>query len=227
MTTLNRNHHHYMIAPPTSSEINQSKVEQSIGNFGCRADDVPPFLMNQSVVRLAPSYEVNHSVSQQTTVTTLSRDNSGKKLKHPSFVNEFLSQKNEATDDSFTDKLMKCTQKVLIFKNEANESSTVNEKPRVMKKTSSGSIGSGNTISNSSLKEIDEEEYISSDIVHMNHSLANDFLCSPGETSWLATTTVWGFTLWKYKNIPSIHQTLIFSTEECLKWSRWRSVNKS
>lgn len=182
MTTSNRNH--YVISPPTTSETNQMKDDQTIGNFGCRAVDVPPFLMNETVVRLAPSYEpANHSISQQTTVTTLSRENSAKCLQNSQiYANEYSPQRNDITKNSFAEKLMKCTQKVLIFKTEVNFSPTINEELKLMKKVSNGSIRSGNTISPSSLKEIDEEEFTSNDIAQ-NKDIHN-------EPSWLATTFV-------------------------------------
>ena|SRR5690349_13378826 len=168
MTTLNRNHH-YIIAPPSTSETIPVKDDQTIGTFGCNTDNVPPFLMNQSMAKLIPLYEpANHSISQQTTVTSLSRDNSLKYLTN-NRISSNENQKNDASKNSFAEKLMKCSQKVLIFQTEVNTSPKINDNPKMMKIVSNGSIRSGDTISNSSLelKVIDEEEFINNNVAQM------------------------------------------------------------
>jgi len=125
--------------------------------------DVPPFMMDQSyqsVVRLTPTFEpINFSCSQQTTTTTLSRDNS-MKCANPKKVRKNPNGdlpvstailNNEKRRNSFAEKLKMCTQ-VLIFRSDGG--STEMGKARVSQKLSNGSSRIG---SNSSLKEISEE----------------------------------------------------------------------
>lgn len=172
---------HYIIAPPSTSEINQIIGDQANANFACRADNGKQGLMNQSMVKLAASYEpANHSVSQNTMMSTLSRDNSVKIPKNKQVsANDFKPQKNDGTRSSFANKLFKCTQRVLIFKSDINTS--VNEnvtsptkdvEPKLMKKNSNASIK--REISNSSSKEIDEEEFTSNEITRMMFKLDKD-----------------------------------------------------
>lgn len=156
------------------------KDDQTIGNFGCRAEVMPPFLMNQSIVKLKPSYEpANHSVSQQTTVTTFSRENSTKCLENGLiYASEYDPGRNDVAKNYLAEKLMKCTQKVLIFKSEVNSSAAINKELKLMKKVSNGSIRSGSTISNSSLKGIDEEEFTSNDMmIERNKDILKERAC--------------------------------------------------
>jgi hypothetical protein len=197
MTTFNRSQ--FMIpSSQNSSEIIQIKDAQNIddvGNFASRADDMPPFMMDrachpyQSIVKFAPSYEpINFSCSQQTTTTMLSRDNS---LKCPSLKKGRVNSSDKATTarhdnrrTSFAEKLKKCTQKVLIFKTDVNSSSpAAGEKSKIKKRISNASLGSGNTISNSSLKEIDEEEFTSSELVQMMFEVNNEIRHLSAHTS--------------------------------------------
>lgn len=185
MTTLNRNQ--FSIPPShNSSEINQIKGAQNnddVGNFASRADDLSPFMMDrachpyQSVVKFEMPYEpINFSCSLQTTTTSISRDNSlkcanPKKGSGKSFVAD--AQNSRRT--SFAEKLKKCTQKVLIFKSDASSSTPITEGTvKIKKKASMESIGSGNTISNSSLKEIDEEEFTSSELAQIMFEVNNE-----------------------------------------------------
>jgi hypothetical protein len=187
MTTLNRSH--FMIPPSeNSSEIIQIKDSRNneVGNFACRGGDVRPFMMDrsyhpyESVVSFSSPYEpINFSCSQQTTTTTLSRDNSLKCVKSKkgrmNSGEKSTSMHSDNRRTSFAEKLRKCTQKVLIFKTDANlPSKTVEEKPQIMKKVSNESLRSGNTISNSSLKEIDEEEFTSSELAQMMFQINNE-----------------------------------------------------
>lgn len=178
MTTFNQSQ--YIIpSSQNSSEINPNKDDRHIdevGNFACRNEDLSPFMMDQtchpyhSVVKFASPYEpINFSCSLQTTTTTLSRDNS---LKCPS-LKKCPNDKSADTFNgnrrtSFAERLKKCTQRVLIFKTDVNLSSAANEESqKIKKKVSSESLKSGYTISNSSLKEIDEEEFTSTELAQM------------------------------------------------------------
>lgn len=185
MTTLNRGH--FMIAPSeNSSEIIQIKdsLDNEVGNFASRNGNLPPFMMDrpyESIVKFTSPYEhINFSCSQQTTTTTLSRDNSLKFVKsnkdRMNSGEKLTSMQSDNRRTSFAEKLKKCTQKVLIFKADANSSSKITEEmPKIKKKESNESLRSGNTISNSSLKEIDEEEFTSSELAQMmteiNHEI--------------------------------------------------------
>lgn len=189
VTTLNRANF-VMASSHNSSEISQIKDARhndELGNFACRTDDMPPYLMchpYQSIVTMNPSCEpVNYSSSQLTTSTILSRDNSAKgiSLKKGRIVStepgNILQQPQQqlinAKNSTFTQKLKKCTRKVLTFKTEAN-SPALDGKPSIKKKISDESIKSGNTISNSSLKEIDEEEFTSSELAQMMFEVNNE-----------------------------------------------------
>jgi hypothetical protein len=197
MATLNRSQ--FMIpSSQNSSEIIQIKDDQNIddvGTFASRDDDMPPFMMDrtcnpyQSVVKFAPSYEPNSfSCSQQTTTTQLSRDNSlksenPKKSRSKSSFKSSVAQ-HDSRRTSFAEKLKKCTQKVLIFKTDVNSSSpSIEEKSKIKKRVSNESLRSGNTISNSSLKEIDEEEFTSSELVQMMFDVNNEIRHLSAHTS--------------------------------------------
>lgn len=174
MATLNRSQFNSQ-HNENSSEIIQIKDSRNneVGNFACRSGDVPAFMMDQSyhpyesVVRFSSaSYEpANFSCSQQTTTTTLSRDNSLKCIKAKKV-------RGVTSGSSFAEKLRKCTEKVMIFKtDETSLPKTVKEEPQMTKKTSNGSVRSSNSISNSSLKEIDEDEFTSTELAQMMHEI--------------------------------------------------------
>ncbi|CRK88814.1 CLUMA_CG002551, isoform A [Clunio marinus] len=167
MTTLNRNQ--FIIPSQPTSEILHSKDEQNIdelGNFSCRAEDVSPFMMvhpYQSIVTFTPSFEANNfSCSQFTTTSTISQDKT-MKMKNPykdrTRMNGDMTIQNDKNRrrNSFTEKL----KKVLIFKPDANLMVTTNNNPKVKNVISSESI------SNSSLKEVDEDEFTSSELTQM------------------------------------------------------------
>lgn len=124
---------------------------------------------------------MNFSCSQQTTTTTLSRENSlkcinPKKGRLGSSEKAPIKQPAENRMNSFAETLKRCTQKVLIFKTDVNTSMTTSladGKAKMKKKVSNESIRSGNTISNSSLKEIDEEEFTSSELSQMMCEISN------------------------------------------------------
>jgi hypothetical protein len=176
MTMLNRSQ--FMIQPhENSSEINQIKDSRNneAGNFAYRGGDMPAFMMDQSyhphdsVVRFSSAYEpVNFSCSQNTTTTMLSRDNSlkcikGKKSHGSSKENVQLSR------TSFAEKLRKCTQKVMTFKvDETSPSKEIEKVQKIEKKTTNEFSDS---ISNSSLKEIDEDEFTSTELAQMMHEI--------------------------------------------------------
>jgi hypothetical protein len=184
MASFNRNH--FVIQPhEDSSEIIQIQdtLNGEVGNFASRGGDVPPFMMDRSyhpygsVVRYSSPYEpVNFSYSQQTTTTTLSRDNSLKCVKSKKGREDSIEKpKGHTRRTSLAEKLRKCTQKVLIFKtDETLPPKKVSERPQIEKKKSNGSIRSGNSISNSSLKEIDEEEFTSTELAQMMHEINNE-----------------------------------------------------
>lgn len=187
MTTLNRGH--YMIPTAQNSrEINRFKDARhfdDVGNFGSRIDDLPPFMMNrshhpyQSGIKIATSYDpTNFSCSQHTNSTTLSRENSLKcgalkkgRVKPSKNKKATVDRSNDNRKSSFTEKL----RKVLIFKTDGNSSlADTEQKIKIKKKPSNGSLGSGNTISNSSLKEIDEEEFTSSELAQKMFEINNE-----------------------------------------------------
>jgi hypothetical protein len=89
---------------------------------------------------------------------------------------------NDKRRNSFAEKLKKCTQKVLTFKTDGNtlafgEGCSAKEKLR--KKISNGSQRSA--LSNSSLKEIDEEA--SSEVAQMMCEMRNGGRVKPAEIS--------------------------------------------
>lgn len=136
-----------------------------------------------SIVKMGPSYEpTSYSCSQHTTVTNLSRENSlmSKSNKTDQIISsvQISGKQQERRKTFFAEALKKCTQKVLIFKTDVTPSSplpmAIEGIAKVRKKNSSGSIKSGNTISNSSLKEIDEEEFTSSELAQMMHEINNE-----------------------------------------------------
>lgn len=200
MTTLNRNA--YMLPTQSTSEIIQIKDARHIDevrNFACRAEHVSPFMMDhsyKSVVKVASYEPINFSCSQ-TTMTTLSRENSVKQCVNPRgklFSNEDLvsTQMSDNRRNSFAEKLKRCTQKVLTFTSDVSSPSSttavaaattltavLEDKVKIKKRASSDSIKSGNTISNSSLKEIDEEEFTSSELAQMMHEINNEIRYSP------------------------------------------------
>lgn len=193
MTTLNRNH--FMIPTSEIIQIKDARLIDDVRNFACRGEHVSSYMMDQSyqsVVKLASPYEpINFSCSQ-TTTTTLSRENSVKKCinqKVKLCLNDTLSatQLNDIRRHSFAEKLRRCTQKVLTFTSDVSSSSSpttvaaatsmtavLDDKVEIKKRASSDSIKSGNTISNSSLKEIDEEEFTSSELAQMIHEVNNE-----------------------------------------------------
>lgn len=203
MTSLKRSS--FMNPPPQdSSEIIQIKDARNIdevGNFASRANGLSPFMIDrtcrpyESVIKFETSSDPI-SCSQQTTLTTLSRDNSLKcaNLKKGRIISKEKTTvaQNSGRTTSFAEKLKKCTQKVLIFKTEVNNiSPQVTEGEfKVKKNISSGSIGSGNSISNSSLKEIDEEEFTSSELAQMMFEANEEIRHLSAHTSWCATTSV-------------------------------------
>lgn len=172
-----------------ASEIIQIKAVPNIDEvriMACRADDMSSFMTMDhscpSVVKLTPSYEtVNFSCSQQTTTTTLSRDNSVKSInlkKGRPITSEKVSitQEHGTRKNTLAQRLRKCTQKVLTFKSEASPCTVTDGKAEIKKKPSNDSIRSGNTISNSSLKEIDEEEFTSTELAQMMHEINSKIL---------------------------------------------------
>lgn len=185
VTTINRYHY---IAANNPSEIIQIKAVQNIDevrHFACRADDMSSFVMVDhnscpSVVKLTPSYDtVNFSCSQQTNTTTLSRDNSCKcvNLKNVRLAkDEKVSIKQEHVSTTLAERLRNCTKRVLTFKTEASSCLASVAKTEIMKKPSNDSMRSGNTISNSSLKEIDEEEFTSTELAQMMHEKNSEIL---------------------------------------------------
>lgn len=192
MTTLNRNH--FMIPSQNTSElieIQDARHIDEVRTFACRAEDVSPFMMDnsyKSTVKINPTGEpVNFSCSQQTTMTTLSRDNSLKhinpKMGRSSSSEKVLTkQPPDNRKNSFAETLKRCTQKVLIFKTDMNTSMTTSlsdGKVKIKKKVSNDSIKSSNTISNSSLKEIDEEEFTSSELAQMMCEINNGIRHAP------------------------------------------------
>ena len=195
MTTLNRNP--FAIQQSTSEiiQVNGVRNIEDERNFDCRAGDVSPFLMEnpyQSVVRLTPPYgdAVNFSCSQQTTLTTLSRENSVRFMKNRVISTlEPLTQPNDSRMNSFTDRLKKCTQKVLIFKSDVNTLSS-NETLQLSNDVSKGKAQK--SLSNSSLKEMDEEEHGSAERVQIMFDGRNQQIIQklPTQMSWCETTTV-------------------------------------
>lgn len=177
--SINRN---FIIPSNQSSEILEIKDGvrniDEVRNFAYRVDVSAPYMMGHAidpytpVANYKPTYEPpNNSCSQHTTSTTVSRDNS---LKTTSGVNVTafvkITQANipqvENKVNTIAEKLRKCTQKVLTFKTDGN-SSNIAKRPKMIKKISNDSIKSGNTISNSSLQEIDEEEFTSSELAQV------------------------------------------------------------
>lgn len=173
----------------SNSEIIKIKAVRNIDevrHFACRADDMSSFVMMDhscpSVVKLTPSYEtVNFSCSQQTNTTTLSRDNSVKCInlkKGRPIINEKVSitPTHGNRKNTLAQRLRKCTQRVLTFKSDTSPCTAADGKEEIKKKVSPESIRSGNTISNSSLKEIDEEEFTSTELAQMMHEINSEIL---------------------------------------------------
>lgn len=177
-----------MLPQHNASEIMQVKDVRKNNeprSFACRVDDGPPFLMDhsyQSVVQFAPSYDpANFSCSQQTTVTTISRDPSikkSKKVRLNSNIKANVVQPNGIRRNSITEKL-----KDLIFKSDVNLPILAEQNPKIAKKPSKESIKSENTISNSSLKEVDEDEFASSEMAQVMSEVNTEIRNVPAKTS--------------------------------------------
>jgi hypothetical protein len=160
-----------MPSSQNNSEIIQIKDERNndeVRNFACSAgDEASPYQLidhpYQSVVRFGPSqYEPsNISCSQQTTTTTVSCDSIVKCIKPKkgkkcsTKVSAAPKRHLNKEKKSFAQTLKKCT---LIFKSDSNSSDA---KVKIGKKNSCESI------SNSSLKEIDEEEFTSAELAQI------------------------------------------------------------
>lgn len=189
MTSLQRSQ--FSLPSQAPSEITQTKdllhVDE-VRSFACRADGVPSFLIenpyHQSL--LAPAYEpMNFSCSQQTTLTSVSRENSFK-ARTPPALTQTGGVPSDSRKDSFAEKLRKCTQKVLNFQIDAN-SPTITCPAAHAGNTSNGSMTSGHTASNSSLKEAQEEDLASSELSQMMFEVNNEI---PAKRSWCQTTSV-------------------------------------
>lgn len=168
MTSLQRSQFSLPLHAP--SEVAQCKdlvhIDE-VRRFACRADRVPSFLIenpyHQSL--LASAYEpMNFSCSQQTTITSVSRENSFK-ARTPLALIPIGAEHSDLRKDSFAEKLRRCTQKVLNFQIDANSPTTTC--PAVNGGISNGSAQNGHTASNSSLKEVQEEDVVSSELSQM------------------------------------------------------------
>lgn len=116
------------------------------------------------------------SYSPVTSSTFMSKDNS-LNMKHNKlyYTNKKTSlPQSENKLNTIAEKLRKCTKKVLIFKTESpvvnemiNDRVVTNDNTITKKLSNDTSIISANTISNSSLQEIDEEEFTSSELAQM------------------------------------------------------------
>lgn len=124
-------------------------------------------------------------------MTTLSRDNSMKcinlkKVRQLPIEAVNVAQPSDKRRNSFAEKLKKCTQKVLTFKSDVNTPAFGEGKAKLRKKISSESA---RTMSNSSLKEIDEEA--SSEVAQMMCEIKNGGgRISSAEISWCESTAV-------------------------------------
>lgn len=180
-TTVNRDHFIIPSGNNSSSEIIEIKEVGSIdeaSNFRTDASGVQ-YVMEQhpyhAVVRFEP---MNFSYSQQTTTTTISRDNSLKNDSSNSI------QADSGKFNSIAKKLKKCTQKAFIFKSNGDEklsngklkssssASAVaqlgNLQPMSVPLSASAAASIGVDKNSSSLRETDEE--FSADSFHvMNH----------------------------------------------------------
>lgn len=175
-STPNRNH--FVPSSLHNSEIIQIRdvrIVDDARNFACRGDVVPPFLAEtyQSVVKLDPACDpINFSCSQQTTSSTLSRENSAKRA-FPKNIEGSEKKTNQQVKrkNSFAETLKKCTDKVLIFK---TDPPTVNGKAAISKDVSCSSLKSKNSISNSSLKETDAENSVNAELAQMMFNEGRD-----------------------------------------------------
>lgn len=179
---LNRNHFVPSLHNSEIIQIRDVRIVDDARNFACRGDVVPPFLTDpyQSVVKLDPACDpINFSCSQQTTCSTLSRENSAKR----GFPKNIESSEKKTTQqvkrkNSFAETLKKCTDKVLIFK---TDPPTVNGKAAISKEVSCSSLKSKNSISNSSLKETDAENSVNAELTHMMFNEARDIRKHPSK----------------------------------------------
>lgn len=174
-STLNRNHFVSSLQHSEIIQIRDARIVDDVRNFACRGDVVPPFMTDtyESVVKLDPACDpINFSCSQQTTCSTLSRENSAKRA----FTKNIDCSEKKTTqqfkrENSFAETLKKCSDKVLIFK---TDQSTVNGKAAISKDVSRSSLKSKNSISNSSLKETDEENSVNAELAQMMFNATKD-----------------------------------------------------
>lgn len=166
----------FSIPSQAPSEVTQSKdfvhIDE-VRTFACRADDVPSFLIENPYHHsglLAPVYEpMNFSCSQQTTITSVSRENSFKARTPPALM-PIGGVPNDSRKGSFAEKLRKCTQKVLNFQMDAN--STPIPSPTANENVSYESSTSAPTVSNSSFKETrDEDSELSQMMFEVNNEV--------------------------------------------------------
>jgi hypothetical protein len=175
---------HFVIPSQNPSENFQVKDIVSMEEARNFPIDMSPFMMDrsyQSVVKVTPTFEpVNFSHSQQTTTTTttLSRENSMKFFNLKKVYSKPSTNPNGG--NSFAEKLKKCTQ-ILTFKSDASSSKIDSKKIKLRRKISNDSHKSGRTVSNSSLKDIDEEA--SSELAQMMSNLNKGFQQMPVKSS--------------------------------------------
>lgn len=170
MTSLQRSQ--FSLPLNTPSEVTQTKdlvhIDE-VRSFACRADGVPSFLIENPYhqSRLAPAYEpMNFSCSQQTTLTSVSRENSFKARTPPALM-PIGAVLNDCRKDSFAEKLRKCTQKVLNFQTDANSPTIACPAGGCSPELANGGVQNGQTASNSSLTEVQEEDPVSSELSQM------------------------------------------------------------
>ncbi|CAO1420678.1 unnamed protein product [Diamesa serratosioi] len=182
LATINRSH---ILAPHIKNESLEIRdiIESENGkNFANKLDTQQLSPYNATPITSYPQQTSRYqdpttsSYSPVTSSTFMSKDNNlNMKNNKLYFTNKKTPlPQSENKLNTIAEKLRKCTKKVLIFKTESptvnemiNEHVVTNDNTITKKLSNDTSIISANTISNSSLQEIDEEEFTSSELAQM------------------------------------------------------------
>lgn len=180
VATINRNH---IMTPHIKNESLEIRdISDGGKNYAIKIDPLPLSPYNSTPITKFPQQSSRYqdpttsSYSPVTSSTFMSKDNSLNMKNNKLYYTDKKASlpQSENKLNTIAEKLRKCTKKVLIFKTESpavnemiNDHVVTNDNTITKKLSNDTSIISANTISNSSLQEIDEEEFTSSELAQM------------------------------------------------------------
>ena len=182
LATVNQNHLMTPHIKNESLEIRDIIKSENGKNFAIKIDAQQLSSYNSTPITNFPQHSSRYqdpttsSYSPVSSSTFMSKDSSlNMKNNKPYYTNKKTSlPQSENKLNTIAEKLRKCTKKVLIFKTESpamnemiNDRVVTNDNTITKKLSNDTSIISANTISNSSLQEIDEEEFTSTELAQM------------------------------------------------------------